>query len=461
MQVQYIKHPIEELNNNPLTEALQVIESKNEIKDRLTKIPTTEIDGLNSFYRNARIGLLRNLHIPHECSANMYHKIMELILTCYANKNPFDLKIMKATYAIADEAKKNSYVKFGFPELTTAPSCLAYGPSGSCKSTTIRHALSIIPQVISHTNFSGKPFIQDQLVWISVDCPATPSTKSLALNFFKAVDKALGTSYAINWQSKNATVDSHLGHMQLIAMTHCLGFVHIDELQFLLKYAKTKDAPSLTIFEALFNKLGIPIMLTTTTAGLALFKESDSDITTSRRMLSEREFKFSTFKLNSSMFNVLFDALYPPTLCINGVTPSDEFKERFHHLTAGLPAVMTRLARLHHEFAWSLKQNENIKEKDVALLNRVFKGQFSIIDNALNHLRLGNVMAFEKKLQKTETGNTAWTNNEAAIINEEKTEDIAIPEIIEGHLENDTAIEKSADPIDVVVGLLETHKEEI
>jgi hypothetical protein len=460
----YVKHPIEEFNNNPLTEALQVIESKSDIIKMLTRIPTTDMDNLSPFYRSARIGLLRHLHIPHKCSKFMYHKIMELILCGYSERNPLEPKTTKAIYTVATAAKDKSYLTVGIPELTTSPSCLAHGPSGSSKSTTIRNTLSLIPQLIQHTCYNNAPFRQDQLVWISFDCAATASPKALALNFFRAVDKVLGTKYYDTWLPKNKlSVEAHFGHMQLIAITHCVGFVHIDELQFLLTYARTKDSPSLQTIEALFNKIGIPVLLTTTSAGLGLFKtteptmDDEPNLTTPRRMLSEHEFKFSVFSYDSAEFTGLFNALYPPSLCSNKAQPGEDFKKCFHSLTAGLPAVMTRLARLNHEYVWRL----NKKTGDEKILRGIYNSQFSIIDNALQFLKSGNLKDYEVAVPRAKNGAPMWTNEDAKKDEESKKDKKVIPALDDESVGTNAHLEKNENPLAIELGLNDSHHKEL
>lgn len=463
--INYVKHPIDEFNNNPLTEALQVIESKDDIITMMTRIPITEMDDLSAFYRSARIGLLRHLHVPHKCSGFMYHKIMELILCGYASRNPLEAKTTKTIYTIAAAAKDKSYITGGIPDLTTAPSCLAHGPSGSSKSTTIRNTLSLIPQLVQHTSFNNAPFRQDQLVWISFDCAATASPKALALNFFKAVDKVLGTDYYDTWLLKNKlSVEAHFGHMQLIAITHCIGFVHIDELQFLLTYAKTKDSPTLQTIEALFNKIGIPVLLTTTSAGLGLFKapeptQSDTpSLTTPRRMLSEHEFKFGVFSLGSEEFDKLFNALYPPNLCSDKARPGEDFKKCFHSLSAGLPAVMTRLARLHHENIWLVGKNKTDDEK---VVKRIYSSQFSIIDKALRYLRNGNVLGFENAIPRAKNGDAMWTDEAAKKEEESNKVEKTIPPLDDESTGMNISLAKSEDPLAIGLGLNDSHNKEL
>jgi len=452
----YIKHPVDEFNGNPLTESIQVIEGKDEIFQKLTRIPVTDIENLSSFYQMSRIGALRNLHVPHQCSAALYHKIMELTLNCYSTRNPLDSHSVRTIYTVAQQAKKNTYIKDNIPGVTTAPSCLAHGPSGSSKSTTIKNVLSLIPQVIQHTTYEGEPFRQDQLVWVSLDCPSTPSPKALASNFFKAVDRALGTNYNDTWEKSKLSVDARFGNMQLIALTHCIGFVHIDELQFLLSYAKTKDAPTLQTIEALFNKIGIPVLITTTSAGLALFEGTEAacndapNLTTPRRMLSEWEFKFNTYPLASTDFNNLIEALYPRSLCSGGNTLDESFRKTFHHLSAGLPAVMTRLARLNHEYAIKLKSEKTICEK---LLQKIYRSQFSLLDKALTYLRSGNIPAYEKEAPRTEDGNVNWSTNNNLQDNKKEASPAAIPSIDDEIQTANLNLNEIKEPTAIEVGL--------
>lgn len=294
------------------------------------------------------------------------------------------------------------------------------GESGTGKTTTIRRVLSAIPQVISHESYKGIVFKQDQLVWLSFDLPGTASIKGLALNFFEAVYVALGTGYYNEWKDKShRTIERHLGQMQVIALTHHLGLVHIDELQFMLEYRKSKGAPSFITIEALFNKLGIPIVLSCTSTGRnsLLIDKKSPDFTTTRRLLTDREYKFSIYQLKDKFFNEMFEALFPPVLSTDGKVPGIEFKMDFHFYTCGLPAVMTRLAYLHHETIAQLRANKPEDEQryqtnDVTRLGKVFKNQFGLISKALDNLRAGNTDAFEQEVHKSESGKGCFTNKE-------------------------------------------------
>jgi energy-coupling factor transporter ATP-binding protein EcfA2 len=410
------------LNGNPLTEAITVFTDKDSIYDELTHIPviSQNIWDLPDIYQQVELKKIDRVHIPVPYIYALYNKFMSLILDGYSKYNPFSAEVNCLQMEAAIAARKDKFLNGEMLARTTAPSVLIHGESGSGKTTAIRRALSIMPQVIEHENYSGKSFKQDQLVWLSFDLPSTASIKGLALNFFAAVDLALGTNYYDDWKDKSQrTVERHLGQMQVIVLTHHLGIVHLDELQFMLDYGKSKNAPSFITIEALFNKLGIPIILSCTSTGrnMLLNDEKSVDFTSTRRLLNDREFKFSTYRLEDPFFNEMFEALFPPILSTDGDIPNREFKQKFHFYTCGLPAIMTRLAYLHHETIAQLRvkspsKAQNYQTNDINRLGSVFKNQFSLISRALQNLRSGNIVEYEKTLAVANGGKGGFTKKE-------------------------------------------------
>ena len=132
------------------------------------------------------------------------------------------------------------------------------------------------------------------------------------------------------------------------------------------------------------------MVLSCTLEGLELFEPIPSkdqskylDMTTTRRMLDDREFVFGTYPLDSDEFINIFTDFFPETICRGGV-PTDAFKAEFHRLSVGIPAIINRLAKLHHEQVIITKK----KTDDIAILNQVYKTQFRHIDFALEQLRM-------------------------------------------------------------------------
>jgi hypothetical protein len=439
----YNKHPVRHFCGNPLTEALSIFPNMSVLLKKVEKtLDVTDFWELDLIYQQAILQEFANIHIPAPQFDALYSKFMALLLYSYSQVHPFSADNQKNKYKMAllmgdPEAKWDHNIQMS--GTTTAPSVVVQGPSGVGKTTEIRCALASIPQVIEHHKYEGREYRQDQLVWISIDLPSTPSLKALALNFFLAVDTALGiTNYYKEWSKKwRNSVDSHLIGMQQVALVHELGLMHIDELQFMLKYAKSDKSPSLQILEALFNKLGIPLVLSCTTQGLALFdslhteKTLTPDITTIRRMLNDREFKFDVYKAKSSHFKNLFHAFFPDFLQWPGDSLDENFYLKFHFLTCGLPAVMSRLAHLYHETHIQLRdKGKAVLPNNLELLEVVYKHQFKLIDPALILLRRNLTTQYEAALIKGSASKAVLSDTDKHKQNKEKS--IAVAEVSKG-----------------------------
>jgi energy-coupling factor transporter ATP-binding protein EcfA2 len=417
IQAHYTKHPVAQFNGNPLTEALPAPMRSSDILHRAGRAMQCDTDywALDSLYQRAILQSMGDTHIPSDKFITFYQKCWSLLLHSYAYRNPLEpdamaLKMgLAAQYRVQSQAKVDQPIKRSVAShKTTASSVLVTGYSGAGKTTMIRSALSLIPQVIYHHEFEGKPYHQNQIVWVSLDMPSTPSLKALALNFFRAVDDATGnTDYFEQWDSRNReSVDRHLTGMQLVAATHEIGLVHIDELQFLLAYGKSDKAPTLTILEAMFNKIGIPMIISCTDSGLQLFSKhvhvcgkSQPEITTLRRLVNDREFRLATYSRDGELFLKTLKALYPEWSLLNCTQLSTEFITTFYEYTCGLPAFMTRLAQVHQEYLVYLSHEGELapdaSTNTIIYLNTVFSSQFQLYKMALKHLKSKNIRDYE------------------------------------------------------------------
>lgn len=410
MEATYKSLPVLDSKGNPLVEALHFLCTpefqENVLSGNLLWCPPNYWE-LSVIFRTAALGALDRVHVPAAQLEILYEKLVGHLLNSYRLRNPFNADSNRLKYSLAvalkDKKQTTPFV------MTTAPTMLVHGASGVGKTSGIRMVLGGIPQVIYHKEYAGNPYKQSQLLWISIDLPATPSIKALALNFFHAVDMALGTEYHKEWSKRNRdSVDQHILGMQLTAQVHELGLVHIDEMQFMLQYTKSKDTPSMTLLEAIFNKLGIPMLLSTTTAGLKLFRadfteNGGADITIARRMLNDREIQFKPVAKNSPQFANFFKALFPPESLLNCSELSSDFINQFHLLSCGLPAIMLRLAKQYHEIFMQRAGRKGLTSAstdDVKLLMSVYKNQFGLIDYALACLRRGMLDEYEKNLSK-------------------------------------------------------------
>jgi hypothetical protein len=428
IKAEYNLHPLPQFNGNPLTEALAICQEPEVLADEAsTNLGPVDFWNISTVYQHAVLQDFSSIYVAAPQSTIMYMKFAALILDTYSKSHPFNPKHSQYKYELAKQTHaRPPYFdsNLELPSGTTASSMLIHGLSGIGKTIAIRTVLSWFPQVITHHSYNGKHYRQDQIVWISLDLPSTPSVKAFALNFFLAVDVALGTSnYYEAWsQQTRASVDQHLNAMRQIAKTHEVGLIHIDELKFMLKYAKSKDSPTLQMLEALFNKIGIPLVLSSTSAGLELLEMPLSrstvnlDMTTTRRMLNDREIKFDLLRRDNKQFDKLFNAFFPSFLQRPGTELCPNFKDKFHHLSCGLPAIMARLAHLYHETLIQLVGKNSKVPPPVILLEHVYKQQFKLIGPALEQLRARNVKQYEAMLSEIEQQRGAYSDKEKKAI---------------------------------------------
>lgn len=433
VEAKYKKTGVKDLDGNPFTEALSAFysSSPNSAAEILLEIPEDYWE-LPDFARRSIITNLRSFFKPNEMFSTLYKSIFNLAFHSYSHRNPLNSDVIRNKMAFAKNAREIN--KFNAQETrqciqrTTALTILVYGLSGTGKTTSIRHALGLIPQVISHSHYENQQFKQEQLVWVSIDMPATPSIKALAANFYEAVDKALGTDYLAHWAGgKNIAVDRHLLAMQQIAQTHDIGVIHIDELQWLLRYARSPNAPTLAILEALFNKIGIPVIMSCTTAGLKLFQSDANggsrvpDFTITRRMVSDTEIAFSEIRKNSRYYNELFLLLFPECMCKFDERTNESFKQYFYYLTFGIPDILARLAYVYHCTIDVLYQKGVLENYNaMQLLENVFNKDFVQISKALDLLRNGQIEDYERTLPQTQAPKTQSNAENAAHISTEK-----------------------------------------
>lgn len=185
MDAIYEAIPFPEFNNNPLVEALSCL-CKPEFQAQALAGNTwwcpADFWQLPKMLRLSAITRLNSVHIPAPQLEAIYEKISTLLLNSYARRQPLAANALRVRHTIATALHEKRPLQHSL--MTTAHTCLICGPSGIGKTAAIRTILQAIPQVINHTEYQGVVFQQQQLVWISIDLPATPSIKALALNFF-------------------------------------------------------------------------------------------------------------------------------------------------------------------------------------------------------------------------------------------------------------------------------------
>src|SRR5690606_2939542 len=142
-------------------------------------------------------------------------------------------------------------------------------------------------------------------------CPETKTPKGFVLSFMAAIDRAIGTNYYDQYSKTGShTVTDYRLAARRIALLHHIGLVHIDETQN-LKHFDGQDALSFSFIDSLFTELDVPVIWSSTPL---IFRSLAGRITTTRRMFSERDFRFEPLQKDSQDWTDFVNAFYFPWL---------------------------------------------------------------------------------------------------------------------------------------------------
>lgn len=194
----------------------------------------------------------------------------------YVGRNPKTGDLQRHLQNGYERVQSGDLSSFRFEEAkSTAQSMLLIGCSGSGKTTSLARILDTYPQVIYHPTMNF-----EQVVYLKVDCSHNGSLKEICLNFFRALDKALGSNYEKKYGLKRNGIETMLALMAQIANAHAVGLLVIDEIQHLSRAKSGGPEAMLNFFVTMVNTIGVPVMLIGTPKARDIF---EIDLRSARR----------------------------------------------------------------------------------------------------------------------------------------------------------------------------------
>ncbi|MFY0677875.1 MAG: AAA family ATPase [Neptuniibacter sp.] len=400
-QAVYKPHPVEAFNGSPLIEAIRHALPLTEFAQAINVRPVlkSNLKTSDDFYRELSIELIDTTYTMPPDLYTLYKSCVKHILIGYLHRNPLDIKTKKIQYLFATEKD------YCIPDELNLSKCHSViGLSGAGKTLSVRKCLAPIPQVIIHEGYKDHEFIQKQIVWLEFEAPTNKTQRGFLLNFFLAVDSAVGTSYYDEWKKTTTVISVLIKEAKKIAYNHFIGLVFIDEIQRCVGTGNKADMATLSFIDNFFNDVGIPMIVAGTYQVAPLYKTAMS---TTRRLTSGRTFYYNgiendlyltnksgqrTENVNpNSFWNVFIDSLFHKNFLQNEFTFDIGLKEYIHYLTCGLPALVVRLVRLAYEEAIS----SGIETISTELLTDIYDDQFMMIHPALDTLRSGRYSEYE------------------------------------------------------------------
>ena len=303
----------------------------------------------------------------------------------YVGRNPKTGDLQRHLQNGYERVQTGDLSTFRFEEAkSTAQSMLLIGCSGSGKTTSLERTLQTYPQVIYHPEFNF-----EQVVYLKVDCSHNGSLKEICLNFFRALDRALGTNYEKTYGLKRRNgIETLLALMAQTANAHALGLLVIDEIQHLSRSRSGGSEEMLNFFVTMVNTIGVPVMLIGTPKARDIF---EADLRSARRGAGLGAIFWEPMLQGhpdkpSQEWIAFTNNLWKLQLLQNrDVLLTDEIRAVWYELSQGVMDIVVKLFVLSQLRALAL----NKERITVGLLRQVYEDELKPVHPMLEALRSG------------------------------------------------------------------------
>lgn len=359
----YRSEELEEFRYNPLIEALPAPYEPNQAIARLMiRPPYSESDrSLATSSRQLLTQRIVRIHQPMEREVDVFGRIDRCIRWGYADRNPLSPAYVAqlasgSRGSVANDGSMN--YAGGYHPHTYGFSIL--GISGIGKSTTVESILSLYPQVIRHTSYQGIPLSMHQISWLKLDCSCDGSLKGLCVDFFRELDKLLGTTYSTQYQSRRVTLDQMMTAMSHLTVTHNVGLLIIDEIQHLCTAQKGVPEKVLNFFVSIVNTIGVPVIMIGTPKALSILQ---NEFQQAKRGSGQGDALWERMK-NDTSWDIFCKAIWTYQYTRQKVPYSQGLKNALYDESQGIPFLAVHIYKLTQEDAF-LSGRESFTAKDM------------------------------------------------------------------------------------------------
>lgn len=336
MAAHYQETGVRSFKGNPFIEALPVLEERKE--QFLTELshypprPTAKDRQAGDVSRIMELSILNDIVHPFPEFQKAGLALATIIRQSYIGRNPLTVIDRQRRHAMAShQGGTGSGVPFPRDWNSSARGHLIMGISGMGKTTFATTFLMRYPQVIAHTCYQGTSLVCHQVVFVVLRVPHDATLRSLCVQFFEEIDKALGTNYVRQARSVHQ-IAPMVALMNHVATAVSLGFLVIDEVQN-LRYARGSNAEfMLNLFSEVIERLGISLLLLATPAVQPVLEGSVRNL---RKLSSSGETIFKPMSQNDPQWNEFCEVYWDYSLTRNKCRLSDSIKKAWHTSSAG------------------------------------------------------------------------------------------------------------------------------
>lgn len=372
-------NPLDPYFGNILTKGLGPILSRKQAMARMTFLPPQpgDVSGIPKHIRMHYLMQLRDLHIPSLEGGRLVETVDLIVRPSYRYRDPRN----PHTWSVVG----NEPLEHKTPR-APAGAAVAVGHSGTGKTEGILRGFHCYPrQVILHDDFPRLASGLTQVVWISVDVPASGRAQDLARNLMRAWDAAMA-AHVPNIPPRFSEILSKsrgdggqmLDEWRQVAASHFLGILHLDEiqnffkLQTLEKRRNRKNAEGgleLSIVEdqclkwilTLTNTWQIGLLVSGTPDGVGALTKRLSNV---QRFVTSGYHQFPHFESADDPFfaNVLFPQLMKYQFVKHPLPKSDDLAKLVIELSGGILRLVIALWVAAHRVAFERNSDKLLAE---------------------------------------------------------------------------------------------------
>jgi ABC-type dipeptide/oligopeptide/nickel transport system ATPase component len=367
-------------DGNPLIECLPAILTDIDVVRSIGNLPPkpapAELE-LSPKLRGHGVNRLKDVVIPLDIHLELEDCFSQLIRYGYTARHPFSAETVRYR-----QPSSGSVGRGGFK--SSANIMTLIGLSGMGKTTALDAIARLYPQVVSHSKYGSKVFIETQVVWLKIECPHDGSLRGFCAAFFASLDNALGIEKYSSLSVSRSSVSVMLQHISQLCKAYFVGALIIDEMQHLNSSRGGADREKLlNFFVTLSNDAGVPLVYVGTNAMLPLFS---GVLRNARRAVGMGEITFDRFSEDDPFWEHLVTRLweYDWTGC---ATPlNDNLLRKIYDLTQGNTDFLVKLLMLAQRHVIS----EELKAITSQVLQRVYDNQMRMLHKPIEALRSGD-----------------------------------------------------------------------
>ena len=322
---------------NPYLEALPDVLGKREFGRRIKSQPDfpRDISRLAPEERRNLLSGLSQWFQPMDYMYTLYDMLHRAMCSTYQTKTVIEsVRQMNDLYMDFRNGRPRE-----LSYSTQAYSGAVLGVPGIGKTSTIKRCLSTMPQVIVHQEYQGRKIYEKQINYLVVECPSDCSLKTLALNIFSAIDKAIGSEYLkqATYQRAMAT-SATTTKLKIICMNHHIGLIVIDEIQNAISTAtKNKQIkPLIKFLVELTNETSTAICFCGTLEAEDVFLKQEH---LKRRT---RGFRLLPMKYDRT-YRKFITELWEYQMTLQKAPLTEKLMKQMYDLSAGIPAYLVKI----------------------------------------------------------------------------------------------------------------------